>query len=66
MDTAKRISALRKRKGLSQSDLARRLGVSRSTVCRYEAGSRRPPVEQIAEALEMTPAEFYSAAVKAA
>lgn len=63
METPRRIQFLRKRAGLSQTQLAERLGVARSTVCRYEAGTRRPPVEAIARALDMTPAEFYSAAV---
>ena len=37
-----RIAALRRDKGLSQTELARRLGVSPSAVGRYEQGRREP------------------------
>lgn len=63
-DTPDRIRALRERAGLTQDELAAKLGVNRSAVCRWERGRRRrPPVEAIAEALNMTPAEFYAARI---
>ena len=40
-----RIAALRRRAGLSQSELARRLRISPSAVGMYEQGRREPAVE---------------------
>ena len=40
--TAHKIKTIRKRLGLSQDEFARRLGVARVTVTRWENGSRRP------------------------
>ena len=37
------LRAWRKRVGLSQLDLAARLGIDKSTVNRWEAGTRSPP-----------------------
>lgn len=37
-----RAQAIRERSGLSQSDLARTLGVAPTTVSRWEAGARTP------------------------
>lgn len=36
------LGALRRRDGLSQKELARRAGVSRSAIGMYEAGEREP------------------------
>ncbi len=36
-----RIAALRKQKGLSQEDLAKRLGINRATIARMETGTRK-------------------------
>lgn len=44
-----RISALRKDRGMSQSDLARRLRVSASTVGMYEQGRREPSADRLVE-----------------
>ena len=41
------IRTLRKREGLTQVDLAKKLGVSRSSVCAYEAGTREPSNETL-------------------
>jgi transcriptional regulator with XRE-family HTH domain len=41
-DTAKRIKALRAELDISQAELARRLGVTPSTVARWEAGQSAP------------------------
>ena len=38
----KKLRKLRERVGLSQEELARRLGVTRVTVTRWENGTRRP------------------------
>lgn len=44
------IKNLRKEKGLTQQELADRLGVAKSTISMYESGERRPNF-QIAEAI---------------
>ncbi len=40
--TARKVRSVRRRLGLTQEDLARRLGVARATVTRWENGTRRP------------------------
>lgn len=51
--TASEIKAIRKRLGLSQSEAARRVGVSWRTWARWEAGSKIPPIAIFAfDALE--------------
>lgn len=40
---------LRAQKGVSQSELARYLGVARSTVCQYEANRREPDNETLSK-----------------
>lgn len=57
----KRIAELRKRKGLSQLQLAQRLGVTSVTVSRYELGRRQlttATLDRIAEALNVSIAEL--------
>ncbi len=52
-----RISALRRRAGLSQAELARRLQISASTMGMYEQGRREPSVDTlvaIAEQLQVS------------
>jgi len=44
---AETLKLLRRRKGLTQEDLARLLGVSRITVARWETGQRFPTTEQL-------------------
>jgi len=46
-DIAEALRILRKRKGLTQENLAERLGVSRITVARWESGQRKPSTEQL-------------------
>jgi transcriptional regulator with XRE-family HTH domain len=41
--TADELRRWREGRGISQSDLARRLGVDRVTVARWETGARQPP-----------------------
>lgn len=53
----KRIAELRKNKGISQYELAERLGFSRGKLANYEQGSRQPDYEtlqQIADYFEVT------------
>lgn len=60
-DLPRNLTEARKRAGLTQQDLADRIGVARSTINMYELGNREPKVEMIeklAEALGTTPAEI--------
>ena len=47
MEFAKTFKKLRRDRGLSQSELAGRLGISKSAVNMYERGERRPDLEMI-------------------
>lgn len=52
MNTAQRLQQLRKEKGMSQEELAERLGVSRQAVSKWESGQSTPDVEKIVAASE--------------
>ena len=43
----KRLRALRTERGLTQEELARQLGVSKSALCMYERGEREPRRETL-------------------
>ncbi|ABD27450.1 putative prophage repressor [Novosphingobium aromaticivorans DSM 12444] len=47
MGYLERLAALRKRKGLTQVDLAERMGVEQPTIQRWERGQREPKFEQL-------------------
>ena len=47
MKIGQKISACRKKRGMSQEDLAERIGVSRQAVSRWETGESVPDVEKI-------------------
>jgi len=52
-----RIKKIRKQKGLSQTDLGERIGVSQQVITNYERGLREPDIEtllKIAGALDVT------------
>jgi transcriptional regulator with XRE-family HTH domain len=56
-DLGKRILDLRKRKNLSQTDLANAVGISYAQIGRYETKDTQPPAEvlkKIADALDTT------------
>ncbi len=53
MNTAQRLQQLRKEKGLSQEELAERLGVSRQAVSKWESGQSVPDVEKIVAVSEL-------------
>ena len=58
---AETLKLLRRRKKLTQEDLARLLGVSRITVARWETGQRYPTTEQLmklSEVLGVSPEEL--------
>ena len=42
---SEKLAALRKEKGLTQAELAARLGISKSAVSMYERGNREPELE---------------------
>jgi transcriptional regulator with XRE-family HTH domain len=61
MDVGQRIREAREDLGMPQSVLARRVGVSRNSVGRYESGDRAPSlmmIEKIAHELRTEPAEL--------
>ena len=61
MTIGERIKALRKEKGITQKELADRLGVSASMVGQYETGVRKPKyetIQKIADSLGITTAEI--------
>jgi transcriptional regulator with XRE-family HTH domain len=51
MRSADLLVAGRRRAGLSQEQLAERLGRTQSTIARWESGYQRPPLESVIEAL---------------
>ena len=55
------LKEFREKKGLSQTELANRVGLKQSTISQYENGSRRPNLsmsKKLADALEMSLDEF--------
>ena len=48
---------LRKREGLTQQELAKKLDISKSTVSMYENGNREPDLE-IAKSIDVSPQTF--------
>lgn len=62
MEVGKRIQQFRKQAGLTQKQLAERVGVVTGTIQQYELGKREPRFEQlskIAEALDIAEADLY-------
>ena len=65
----RRLAALRKSKGLSQSQLAKLIGTNREMIDYYERRAVNPAlqfIEQAAEALEVSVAELLGSETKAA
>ena len=63
MITVERLKHLRKSKGLTQSDLAGLVGVSRNTVVNWETGKRSPradDITHIASVLEVSESELLN------
>lgn len=57
-----RLARLRRRAGLSQSELARRCSLSRQQVRNYEAGASEPTLSRLAAlaaAIGCKPADFF-------
>jgi DNA-binding XRE family transcriptional regulator len=62
MNVGKRIRTLREAKGLSQADIEKRSGLTRSYVSRVEGGYTLPSVstlEKLATALEVDPRQLF-------
>ena len=47
MTTGERIKAARKRAGLTQKEIADRLGISSSSIAQWETGTRKPKAETL-------------------
>jgi transcriptional regulator with XRE-family HTH domain len=61
-DIGRNIRNLRKNKGLSQTELARKTGVSQKVISAYERNYRLPPstfIPRVAETLGTTPDALY-------
>ncbi|MEN2765795.1 helix-turn-helix domain-containing protein [Ornithinibacillus xuwenensis] len=57
MGFSSRLTSLRKNRGLSRDDLAEKLGVSYSTISKYESGSREPDfgtLQKISDIFDVT------------
>ena len=67
MDIGKRIEQIREQLGLSQSALARAVGISQSAISQIEAGERNPSFDmlrQIAKALNVSVPHLVGAEVE--
>lgn len=63
MNIGQKIKELRKKRGLTQKELGKRLNVSYQMIAQYESGRRKPKIEQlrkIAQALSVDLSEFTS------
>ena len=61
MTLGERIKAARKQRGMTQRELAQKVGISVNSLSRYETGERQPNIEtlsKIAEALGVDPVEI--------
>ena len=60
------LKELRKEKGMSQSDLADRVGLKQTTISQYENGSRKPDLntaKRIADTLNISLDTFFGSIV---
>jgi transcriptional regulator with XRE-family HTH domain len=67
MEIGKRIAEIREQSKLTQSALARAVGISQSAISAIEAGDRNPSYDmlrQVADALGVTPAYLVGAEVE--
>ena len=58
MKISEKIQILRKKKGLSQENLANMLGLSRQTVFKWEAGESTPDIDNIKKLAEIFGVSF--------
>jgi predicted transcriptional regulator len=59
-ELGRELSASRQRLGISQGDLAKKIGKSRFTVNKYESGETAPPVETLAKISEILGATSFA------
>ena len=66
MNIGERITALRKEKNISQTELATRLGVSRQAVSKWEQGSSSPDTGKLIQLAELfdTEVEFLATGIR--
>ena len=57
MNIGERITTLRKEKGISQAELAKRLSVSRQAVSKWEQGTSTPDTERLIQLAEILDTE---------
>lgn len=63
MNVSERIKAIRKTKGLSQQEVAEKIGIDRAQYSRVETGKSEPTITsltKIAQALEVSVIDFFS------
>ena len=58
MQLADKIVRLRRRHGLSQEELANRIGVSRQAVFKWESGSNMPDIDKIKKIVKLFNVSF--------
>ena len=65
MNIGERITTLRKEKGISQTELAKRMNVSRQAVSKWEQGSSSPDTERLIQLAEIlgTEVEYLATGV---
>lgn len=66
MNIGERIANLRKEKNISQSELAKRMNVSRQAVSKWEQGSSSPDTERLIQLAEIlgTEVEYLATGIK--
>ena len=66
MNIGERITALRKEKNISQTELASRLGVSRQAVSKWEQGTSSPDTAKLIQLAELfdTEVEYLATGIK--
>ncbi|MBQ8354035.1 MAG: helix-turn-helix transcriptional regulator [Oscillospiraceae bacterium] len=66
MNIGERITALRKEKNISQTELATRLGVSRQAVSKWEQGSSSPDTSKLIQLAELfdTEVEYLATGIR--
>lgn len=66
MNIGERITALRKEKNISQSEIAKQMGVSRQAVSKWEQGTSSPDTERLIQLAKLlgTEVEYLATGIK--